>query len=44
MGSVWAICWALAVFEHSNSKIYSEAVYLQKTLKAADTHKFLCCI
>ena len=35
----WAICSALAVFEHSNSKILSEAAYLQKSLKAADTHK-----
>ena len=35
-----AICWALAVFEHSNSKIYSEAAYWQKSLKAADTHTF----
>ena len=43
-----AICWALAVLERSNSKIYSEAACLCKNLKAGDTHKFcqklLCCI
>ena len=38
-----AICWALAVVERSNSKIYSEAGYWYK-----NTHNFckklLCCI
>ena len=33
------ICWALAVAERSNSKIYSEAGYWYKNLKADDTHK-----
>ena len=45
------VCWALAVFECSNSKIYSEAAYWKKTIGATDTHKFsflfnnfFCCI
>ena len=29
---------ALAVLEHSNSKMCSEAPYVQKSLKAADIH------
>ena len=29
------------MFEYSNSKIYSEAAYLQKTLKAADTQAYI---
>ena len=28
------------MFEHSNFKISSEVAYLQKSLKAVDTHKF----
>ena len=28
------------MFEHSNSKTYSEAAYLQKSLKAVNTHKY----
>ena len=41
----------LAVFEHSNSKMCSEALYVQKSLKAADTpnicyfsQQLFCCI
>ena len=39
------------MLEHNNCRIYSEATYLQKSLKAADTTKFryfcqkhFCCI
>ena len=44
MGSVFklnlVICWAVAQYEDSNSYIYCEVFYLQKSLMAADTIHF----